>query len=91
MPFAAAQACSILYKTRLPMILVFNKVDVTPAEMAMEWQRDFEAFHRALESDTTYAASLSRRVGSFGGGGEGGQVVGARAKAPVCGPACRLC
>lgn len=42
------------------MILVFNKVDVTPAEMAMEWQRDFEVFHKALESDTTYAASLSR-------------------------------
>ena len=33
---------SILYKTRLPFILVFNKTDVTPHEFAIEWMSDFE-------------------------------------------------
>jgi len=41
-------ACSILYKTRLPFILVFNKTDVQPHEFAIEWMRDFEAFQAAL-------------------------------------------
>lgn len=41
-------ACSILYKTKLPMIVVFNKTDVKDAEFAKEWMRDFESFQRAL-------------------------------------------
>jgi len=41
-------ACSILYKTKLPMILVFNKTDAHDAEFAKEWMTDFEAFQRAL-------------------------------------------
>jgi GTPase SAR1 family protein len=39
---------SILYKTRLPFILVFNKTDVLSHEFAIEWMRDFEAFQTAL-------------------------------------------
>ncbi|GFZ42356.1 Hydrolase acting on GTP to facilitate cellular and subcellular movement [Saitozyma sp. JCM 24511] len=41
-------ACSILYKTRLPFILVFNKTDVQPHDFALEWMTDFEAFQAAL-------------------------------------------
>lgn len=41
-------ACSILYKTRLPFILVFNKVDVEPHDFALEWMEDFEKFQAAL-------------------------------------------
>jgi len=41
-------ACSILYKTRLPFILVFNKTDAQPHDFALEWMQDFEAFQRAL-------------------------------------------
>lgn len=37
-------ACSILYKTRLPIVLTFNKVDVAPHEFAKEWMTDFENF-----------------------------------------------
>jgi GTPase SAR1 family protein len=44
-------ACSILYKTKLPMILVFNKTDVQDAEFAKEWMTDFEAFQAALRRD----------------------------------------
>ncbi|KAH8926926.1 hypothetical protein BT69DRAFT_1258813 [Atractiella rhizophila] len=41
-------ACSILYKTKLPFLLVFNKTDVKSHHQALEWMRDFEAFQKAL-------------------------------------------
>lgn len=44
-------ACSILYKTKLPMILVFNKTDVKDASFAKEWMTDFESFQAALQED----------------------------------------
>lgn len=44
-------ACSILYKTKLPMIIVFNKTDVKNADFAKEWLTDFEAFQTALRAD----------------------------------------
>ena len=56
------QACSILYKTRLPLLLVFNKVDVARHDFALEWLRDFEAFGAALDGESSYAASLSRSM-----------------------------
>lgn len=58
-------ACSILYKTKLPMILVFNKTDVQDAEFAKDWMTDFESFQAALKKE--------EEIGSFGGteGGAG--------------------
>lgn len=44
-------ACSILYKTKLPMILVFNKTDIKDASFAKEWMTDYEAFQEALRAD----------------------------------------
>jgi len=58
---------SILYKTKLPFIVVFNKTDVQPHDFALEWMTDFEAFQRELafnsgaldsEGEPTYMASL---------------------------------
>lgn len=57
-------ACSILYKTKLPMILVFNKTDVQDAEFAKEWMLDFEKFQEALQEEED--------KGVFGGDGFGG-------------------
>ncbi|KAH2424579.1 hypothetical protein KXW64_005726 [Aspergillus fumigatus] len=54
-------ACSILYKTKLPMILVFNKTDVQDAEFAKEWMTDFDAFQQALRDE--------EESGAFGGEG----------------------
>ncbi|KAK6356467.1 hypothetical protein TWF718_000826 [Orbilia javanica] len=44
-------ACSILYKTKLPMIIVFNKTDAQDALFAKEWMTDFEAFQAALRKE----------------------------------------
>ena len=60
-------ACSILYKTKLPMILVFNKTDVKDASFAKEWMTDFEAFQAALQHDEE-----SDSLGGVEGGGHGG-------------------
>jgi len=57
-------ACSILYKTKLPMILVFNKTDVQDADFAREWMTDFEKFQEALHEEES--------KGVFGGEGFGG-------------------
>ncbi|KAM0325688.1 hypothetical protein ACHAQA_006988 [Verticillium albo-atrum] len=57
-------ACSILYKTKLPMILVFNKTDVKDASFAKEWMTDFEAFQAALQEDEQGEEGV-------GGGGSG--------------------
>ncbi|KAF2018785.1 XPA-binding protein-like protein [Aaosphaeria arxii CBS 175.79] len=57
-------ACSILYKTKLPMILVFNKTDAQSADFAKEWMTDFESFQEALRKE--------EEGGAFGGEGMGG-------------------
>mmetsp|Transcript_14740 Transcript_14740/g.48342 ORF Transcript_14740/g.48342 Transcript_14740/m.48342 type:complete len:346 (+) Transcript_14740:3-1040(+) len=56
------QAVSILYKMRLPMVLVFNKIDVARHEFALEWMKDFETFHAALDQSPSYGADLSRSL-----------------------------
>ncbi|KAK5717872.1 hypothetical protein LTR15_008714 [Elasticomyces elasticus] len=65
-------AISILYKTRLPMVLVFNKTDVKGEEEAVEWMRDFESFQAALRKEEEEQWS-----GDGGGGnGQGGGYMG---------------
>lgn len=51
-------ACSILYKTKLPMVLVFNKTDVQDAQFAEDWMKDFESFQDALKGTEGYMQSL---------------------------------
>ena len=68
-------ACSILYKTKLPMILVFNKTDVKDAAFAKEWMTDFEAFQDALKQEED-SGSFGGVEGSGGGLGAGSGYMG---------------
>lgn len=63
-------ACSILYKTKLPMILVFNKTDAKDASFAKEWMTDYEAFQDALNGDENQNA-FGGQEGEEGGFGSG--------------------
>mmetsp|Transcript_9868 Transcript_9868/g.23829 ORF Transcript_9868/g.23829 Transcript_9868/m.23829 type:complete len:308 (+) Transcript_9868:3-926(+) len=56
-------ACSMYYRTRLPLVICFNKTDVCSHEFCMEWMEDFEAFQEALDN------ARSEGDGSGGGGG----------------------
>lgn len=60
-------ACSILYKMKLPMILVFNKADVKDPSFAKEWMTDYEAFQVALTEDENNNA-FGGQEGADGGG-----------------------
>jgi GTPase Era involved in 16S rRNA processing len=42
-------ACSMFYRTRLPLIVVFNKSDVVGSEVCMEWMDSYETFQEAMD------------------------------------------
>nr|XP_008386846.2 GPN-loop GTPase QQT2-like isoform X1 [Malus domestica] len=55
-------ACSILYKTRLPLVLAFNKIDVAQHQFALEWMEDFETFQAAVNADSSYSSNLAQSL-----------------------------
>lgn len=55
-------ACSILYKTKLPFVLAFNKCDVVSHEFAIEWMQDYENFSAALNHEKSYMGSLAKSM-----------------------------
>lgn len=59
-------ACSILYKTKLPMIIVFNKTDIKDAAFAKEWMTDFEAFQTVLHNDEDLNGEGENSTGYMG-------------------------
>lgn len=62
-------ACSILFKTQLPLIVVFNKTDLCSAEEPIKWLRDYFSFQEAVyaqESKSTNAPYHLSLVQSMG-------------------------
>jgi len=55
-------ACSILYKSKLPLVVAFNKTDVANHNFAVEWMKDFEAFELALHPENNFMATLTRSM-----------------------------
>ena len=57
-------ACSIFYRMQLPLVVVFNKIDIASHEFAVEWMTDYDAFQDALaeEKDQSYMTSLIRSM-----------------------------
>lgn len=43
-------ACSIMYKTRLPMVVVLNKTDIEPADTLLDWMQDVLTFQEAIQA-----------------------------------------
>lgn len=57
-------ATSVLYKSQLPLVCVFNKIDITPHEFAKKWIEDYESFQDALDENRSddYMGSFNRSL-----------------------------
>ena len=53
---------SILYKTKLPLIVVFNKIDILDHSFAQKWMQDFDEFDKSLSKVNNYLSCLSRSM-----------------------------
>jgi len=59
-------ACSVMFRTKLPMVLVFNKTDVEPHDFAVRWMTDIEEFQAAIDDEHDsgdYMSTLTRSMG----------------------------
>lgn len=57
-------ASSVLYKSQLPLICVFNKTDIVPYDFARQWMEDFESYQEALDQQNKdeYMGSFNRSL-----------------------------
>nr|UXY86989.1 ATP/GTP-bp [Cryptomonas paramecium] len=62
-------SCSILYKSRLPVVMLVNKNDIISGDFIKEWMNDSDAFDKVLEREKTFinsfASSLSLTLENF--------------------------
>jgi NADH/NAD ratio-sensing transcriptional regulator Rex len=54
---------SIIFKTKLPLLVIFNKDDMADSSKIVDWMQDYDKFLDALKSDhERYISSLSRSM-----------------------------
>ena len=62
-------ALSIMYKMKLPLMIAFNKVDITKDNKVIEWMQDFQSLQDALRKKddyiSTFSSSLSLLLAEF--------------------------
>ena len=60
-------ACSILYRSGLPLVLALTKTDVKTADEVIGWMTDLEKFEQALdkEDETSYFSDFNRSTGQI--------------------------
>jgi len=56
-------ACSLLYKSKIPLLIVFTKIDVVSHEYAVKWMTDFDSFEEAIKTNATYMGNLTQSLG----------------------------
>lgn len=58
-------ACSMLYRTKLPLIIIFNKIDVVPCSFAIDWMTNFDSFQEALDDLSSSSTSNTQNNGYY--------------------------
>lgn len=60
-------ACSILYRSGLPMVLALTKTDVKKADEIIEWMTDVDKFEAAVDAEKSdsYFSDFNRQTGSI--------------------------
>jgi len=54
--------CSIFYKMKLPMIVVFNKCDIAPTDKLINWMQDSDSYVSSMPDDGNYLSCLNRSM-----------------------------
>ena len=52
-----------MYKTRLPLVLCFNKIDIAGNDKCLKWLADFDNLDEALQEYKSYMSSLTWSMG----------------------------
>ncbi|GMH90799.1 hypothetical protein TrVE_jg1289 [Triparma verrucosa] len=57
-------ACSMMYRSRLPMVIALNKIDLQSSKIIKEWMDDYSTFMDAMEctGEESYYNSLNRSL-----------------------------
>jgi len=54
---------SLFYKSKLPIVLVFTKIDIISHQFAINWLKDFDTFDEACKENDSYMTSFVQSMG----------------------------
>lgn len=56
---------SIMFKYQLPLLVAFNKTDVSDCNFAMQWMTDMDSLADAVKGNKSYSATLTQSLSLF--------------------------